>query len=136
MAQQSRGTTKPASKTKAAPAAKDEQAVERLAERIRAVLAGGQATEKRMFGGVTFFVNGNMMCTAFKQGLMVRVGTEAEDAALARPFVRRPSKTRKMSGFVFVEPEGIAEKAALARWVGMGRAYVDGLPAKAAKKKR
>jgi TfoX/Sxy family transcriptional regulator of competence genes len=103
-----------------------------LAERIRAVLPDGHASEKRMFGGVTFLVKGNMLCCAFAKGLMLRVGTDAEAAALSKPFVRRLSETRKMPGFIFIEPDGIAEKAALAHWVGKARAYVDHLPAKPA----
>jgi TfoX-like protein len=115
---------------------KQQQDVSTLAERIRAVLPDGHTSEKRMFGGITFLVNGNMLCCAFERGLMLRVGKEAEAAALSRPFVRRLSDTRKMPGFVFVEPGGIAEMAALSDWVGMARAYVDRLPPKARKKKR
>jgi hypothetical protein len=108
-----------------------------LAERIRAVLPQGHAAEKRMFGGVTFLVNGNMLCCAFKQGLMVRIGKSAEAAALSRPFVRRPSADqRRMPGFVFVEPDGLADAAALTYWLGLARAFTDRLPPKAAKTKR
>src|SRR3954469_11408029 len=78
-----------------------------LAERIRTVLPEGHASDKRMFGGITFLVNGNMLCCAFKSGLMLRVGRDAEAGALSRPFVRPLSKTRKMSGFVLVEPGGM-----------------------------
>jgi TfoX/Sxy family transcriptional regulator of competence genes len=115
---------------------KQQQDPSALAERIRAVLPNGHSSEKRMFGGITFLVKGNMLCCAFKHGLMLRVGKDAEAAALSQPFVRRLSETRKMPGFVFVEPDGIAEKAALSHWLGLARAYVDGLPAKTGKKKR
>ena len=107
-----------------------------LAERIRAAIPRGHVTEKRMFGGVTFLVNGNMLCTAFKQGLMVRIGLEVEAAALSRPSVRAPSKTRKMPGFVFIEKEGIVRNAALARWIAKARAYVDQLEPKTTQAKR
>jgi TfoX/Sxy family transcriptional regulator of competence genes len=43
-------------------------------------LQAEHVTEKRMFGGITFLLNGNMLCCASKQGLMVRVGKEAEAA--------------------------------------------------------
>jgi hypothetical protein len=106
-----------------------------LAARIRAVLPTGHASEKRMFGGVTFLVNGNMLCCAFKQGLMLRVGRDAEAAALSQPFVRRPgADARRMPGFVFVEPDGIAEPAALSYWLDRARAFTDRLPPKIAKK--
>jgi TfoX/Sxy family transcriptional regulator of competence genes len=113
---------------------KDEALV--LAERIRAVLPEGHASEKRMFGGITFLVNGNMLCCAFKSGLMLRVGTVAEASALSRPFVRPLSKTRKMSGFVLVEPGGMAKRAELSHWIDVARAHVDAMPPKAAKAKR
>jgi TfoX N-terminal domain len=109
---------------------KQQQDASALAERIRAVLPDGHASEKRMFGGVTFLVSGNMLCCAFERGLMLRVGREAESAALTQPFVRCPSETRKMSGLVFVEPGGIADEAALSHWVGLARAYVDRLAPK------
>jgi TfoX/Sxy family transcriptional regulator of competence genes len=110
--------------------------VSELADRIRATIPRGQVTEKRMFGGVTFLVKGNMLCTAFKQGLMVRVGVEAEAAALSRPSVRAPSKTRKMPGFVFIEKDGIVKESALAQWVAKARAYVDQLEPKTPQAKR
>jgi TfoX/Sxy family transcriptional regulator of competence genes len=102
-----------------------------LAERVRDIVCGDAIGEKRMFGGVTFLVNGNMLCCTFEQGLMLRVGKDAEAQALSKPFVRPLSKTRKMSGFVFVEMEGLAGKAALSKWLRLGRAHVDQLPAKA-----
>jgi hypothetical protein len=117
------------------PSAK-QQAVLILAQRIRAVLPAGHASEKRMFGGITFLVRGNMLCCAFNQGLMVRVGKDAEATALSQPFVRPPSATRKMPGFVFIEPGGIADAPALSYWMDMARAYVDRLPPKSVKAKR
>lgn len=89
-----------------------------------------------MFGGVTFLMNGNMLCCVFEEGLMVRVGKDAEAQALSKPFAGPLSKTRKMSGFVFVELDGLAGKAALSRWLRMARAYVDQLPPKAPKTQR
>jgi hypothetical protein len=101
-----------------------------LANRIRAVLPDGHASERRMFGGITFLVKGNMLCCVFKHGLMLRVGKDAEAAALSQPFVRRLSDTRKMPGFVFVELEGIADTEELSYWISIARAYVDRLPPK------
>ncbi len=106
-----------------------------LAEKVRAALPEGYAQEKRMFGGVTFMVNGNMLCCAFKDGLMVRIGKAAEPAALAQPLVRRPGDSGRMPGFVFIEMAGLADPAALSYWLGLGRAYVDPMPPKAAKTK-
>jgi TfoX/Sxy family transcriptional regulator of competence genes len=115
--------------------AERQQAVLVLAERIRTVLPNRHASEKRMFGGITFLVNGNMLCCVFDHGLMLRVGTDAEADALSEPYVRRLSETRKMPGFVFVEPPGMADRRALSHWIDLARAYVDPLPPKARKKK-
>lgn len=87
-----------------------------------------------MFGGTTFMVDGNMLCCAFDTGLMLRVGKEGEEAALSKPFVRPLSKTRKMGGFVFVEPGGMARQQALSRWLDVARAYVNALPPKRPKR--
>ena len=106
-----------------------------LAQRIRNILSDRNVSEKRMFGGITFLVNGNMLCSVFEEWLMLRVGKQAEAEALSKPFARPLSKTRKMSGFVFIELGGLAGKAALARWLRMARAYVDELPPKASKGK-
>jgi TfoX/Sxy family transcriptional regulator of competence genes len=103
-----------------------------LAGRVRSLLPAGPVTEKRMFGGITFLMNGNMLCCASKQGLMVRVGKEAEAAALSQPFARPCLGTgRPMAGFVMVESAGFAESTALSRWLEMARAYVSRLPPKA-----
>jgi hypothetical protein len=105
--------------------------VARLAERIRAHLPAGDVSEKRMFGGITFLMNGNMLCCASKRGLLVRIGKEAETAALAQRFAQPCLGTgRRMAGFIMVEPAGIADAAALCGWLEMARAYVTRLPPK------
>ena len=59
-----------------------------LAARVEDALPAGLATQKRMFGGITFLVSGNMLCCATRTGLMVRVGAAAQAEALASPFWR------------------------------------------------
>ncbi len=105
---------------------------ESLAERVRAVLAGEPGvSEKRMFGGLTFLLNGNMCCGLTGTDLMVRVGPDAYDEALARPHAREMDFTgRSLKGFVFVAPEGHASDADLRTWVGLGREFAASLPAK------
>lgn len=116
---------------------KQRQDVLILAERIRGLMPARDVTEKRMFGGITFLMNGNMLCCASRQGLMVRVGKGAEAAALSRPFAQPCLGTgRPMAGFIMVEPAGIAESTALTQWLEMARAYVGRLPPKAARIER
>lgn len=116
---------------------KDRQDVLILAERIRAELPAEHITEQRMFGGITFLLNGNMLCCASKQGLMARVGKDAEAEALSRPHAQ-PCRGagRRMAGFIMIEPTGIAEPKALSHWLDLARAYVARLPSKPVGAKR
>lgn len=87
--------------------------------------------EKKMFGGVAFMIGGNMACGPVGDELMVRVGPEAYDDALARPHARPCDFTgRPMRGMVLVGRQGIASDDDLAAWVESGAAYARSLPAK------
>lgn len=106
-----------------------------LVERVRGALIGTPTSEKRMFGGITFLYNGNMLCCASGKGLMVRVGKDAEPRALAMPSASNCLGTgRPMAGFIMVQHEGLAADKALSDWLQMALNYVGTLPAK--KKKR
>ena len=49
-----------------------------LGDRIRTSLAGKKGiTEKKMFGGLGFFLNGNMLVGIWKNSLIARVGPDA-----------------------------------------------------------
>jgi TfoX/Sxy family transcriptional regulator of competence genes len=98
---------------------------EALADRIRAATAGQPVTEKRMFGGVAFLLDGKMFCGVTKDDLMLRVGPEKHQETLSRPHVRPMDFTgRPMKGYVFVSPEGCATARDVRAWVSLGIAYV------------
>ena len=62
---------------------------ERLAARVRAFLADRtDVSERKMFGGLTFMVGGNMCCGVNEDELIVRLDPGREDDALARPHAR------------------------------------------------
>ena len=105
---------------------------EGLAQRIREALADADGlTERRMFGGIAFMLHGNMAVGISGDELMVRVGPEAYDAALAQPRARVFDMTgRAMRGWVVVAAEGIADDAALGEWVQQGADYARSLPPK------
>jgi hypothetical protein len=105
---------------------------EGLAERIRGVLDGRPGvSEKRMFGGIAFLVQGHMSVGIVQDKLMVRVGPESYDRLLRERHVRRMDFTgRPMKGFVYVVPQGYETDADLQRWVDLGVSYVTSLPAK------
>ncbi len=102
------------------------------AERVRRLLSGrGDVTEKRMVGGLSFLVNGNMCCGVTGTALMVRVGADGREQALREPDVRPMQFAgRALSGFICVEPAGFAADEPPARWVQRGPDSVSGLPAK------
>jgi TfoX/Sxy family transcriptional regulator of competence genes len=102
-----------------------------LADRVRIRLTGQPVSEQKMFGGICFMLNGNMLVGASPRGLMVRVGKEADGAALARPHTRpMQQSTRTMPGYVIVDNEGIASDRDLQSWLDMATAFVATLPPK------
>ena len=99
--------------------------------RIRAALAGLPYREQKMFGGVCFLVDGNMVVGTSKHGLLVRVGKDGNAAALARPHARPMEMNgRTMDGYVFVSAEGTANARSLKAWIDTALAHVATLPPK------
>ncbi len=111
---------------------------ETLAARVRTALADHPGlSEKRMFGGLCFLLDGNMCCGLVGDTLMVRVGPDAYEPALARPHAREMDFTgRPLRGMVYVAPAGVRTAAALASWVHRGTAFAASLPPKKAKAKK
>lgn len=78
-----------------------------------------------MFGGLAFLLEGKMFCGIAKNELMVRVGPESHEAALAKPHVRPMDFTGKpMKGSVFVEPAGCQTEKDVREWVERGARFV------------
>jgi TfoX/Sxy family transcriptional regulator of competence genes len=106
---------------------------EDLANRIRELMAEEQGvTEKKMFGGLAFLVDGNMSVAASGQGgLMVRVDPDETDALLEKPHAEPfEMRGRSMQGWLRVDDEGVRTKRELVPWVKRGVAYARSLPAK------
>ena len=109
-----------------------------LAQRIRARLSGpGEIREVRMFGGLCFMLEGNMLVCAMKDGgLLARVGDDRAAEALARPGTTRMEMGgRTMKDFVVVSSETL-DDAALAVWLDMAWAFVSAMPPKSEKRKK
>lgn len=102
-----------------------------LAERVRTILASEPSlSERKMFGGLAFMIEGHMCCGIVGHDLMLRLGPVGRDAALKRPHVRPMDFTgRPVTSMVFVEPEGL-RGAALRRWVEKAATFVRALPPK------
>lgn len=95
---------------------------EALADRIRHVLKDNDTiTERRMFGGLCFLANGHMCCGIVGDRLMARINKAEYAQVLEQPHVREMTFTgRPLSGFVYVEPEGIESARALRAWIAGG----------------
>jgi hypothetical protein len=103
---------------------------EGLAQRIREQVAGQSGiTEKKMFGGLSFLLNGNMACGVIKDELIVRVGPHSH--AVTQPHARPFDFTgRPMNGWVVVAPAGFESDPALHEWVEQGVTFARSLPPK------
>jgi TfoX/Sxy family transcriptional regulator of competence genes len=112
---------------------------EELANRVREQFAGEDGvSEKRMFGGLAFLLGGNMaLAVSGRGGLMVRVGSDGAEEALARPHASQVEmRGRPMTGWVFVALEGVRTRRQLQAWVARGVAVARTLPAKGSRDRR
>ena len=107
----------------------------RLAQRIRDALRGrASVTEKKMFGGVAFLLDGHMFAGVAGDSLMARIGPANYEAALRMNHVREMDFTgRPMRGYVFVDAPALASAKDLADWLQRAAAFVATLPPKVAK---
>ena len=105
---------------------------EGLAQRVREeMLELPGFVEKKMFGGVGFMLQGNMACGVNGEDLIVRVGPERYEDALARPHTKPFDMTgRPMKGWVMVSPQGVEADKDLQDWVQQGVEVASSLPAK------
>lgn len=105
---------------------------ERLAARIRELLSTrSDVTEKKMFGGLAFLSSGHMCCGIVGQDLMVRVGAEGHEQALAQAHARPMDFTGKpLRGMVYVAQAGLGTEDALRAWLDRGVSFVAKLPPK------
>jgi TfoX/Sxy family transcriptional regulator of competence genes len=99
---------------------------EALAETLRAALGDLPGiSERKMFGGLCFLMNGNMLCGTYRDGGMYRVGKANHDAALALPHVRPMAMTgRPMPGLVEVDAEAFTDASLRDRLMALALGFV------------
>lgn len=106
---------------------------EELADRIRDLIESGPTiAERKMFGGLSFMVSGNLALAAGGDGgLLVRVGPELRDR-LVDDLSVLPAKMgeREMTGWVRVTAAGVEDDADLREWVTRGVEFARSLPPK------
>jgi hypothetical protein len=107
---------------------------ERLADDLRERLAerGADPTEKRMFGGLAFMVEGNLTIAASRTGgLLVRTDPDEAEEIHAMPGVEpMEMRGRKMPGWVFVDAAALSDEADLDAWLDRALDFVATLPPK------
>jgi len=105
---------------------------EKLVERVRQTLEQAEGvSERKMFGGVAFMINGNMCCGVSEEELMLRLGPERAQKFLQEPHTREMDFTgRVIKSMLYVKPAGIRTKASLMKWVGRAIDFASELPPK------
>jgi hypothetical protein len=103
---------------------------EDLDARVSDAVAPLDTVRKKMFGGTCHILRGNMMAGVYKDYLILRLGEQAAEDALGKPFVRPFDITgRPLRGWVMVEAAGV-EGDALECWLALAREYAESLPPK------
>ena len=106
---------------------------EHLAGRIRQLIGVESAvSEKKMFGGLAFLLNGNMAVTARNAGgMMIRVDPAAVEKLMHADGAHTVEmRGRRLKEWVRVTPEQVRRERDLAHWVAQGVSYVRSLPPK------
>jgi TfoX/Sxy family transcriptional regulator of competence genes len=92
----------------------------------------GAVREAKMFGGIGFMLNGNLIVAASKRGLLVRIGKDRQGDALAQPGARAMvMRGRTMEGYIYVDPPACSDQA-VRKWIGLAIDFVQTLPPKPA----
>ncbi len=105
----------------------------RIADRIREVLATTSGvSERKMFGGLAFLVNGHMAVAASaKGGVMVRVDPEKSDRLVATtPAELVVMRGRTMPGWLRVQASDVRTARQLRKWIERSVTYTQTLPPK------
>ena len=107
-------------------------ASDEMVNRLRPLLARQALAEKKMFGGLGFMLNGNMVIgTTAKGALLVRVDPARQAEALKRPGAYQMHMgPRVMTGFIAVDPKALPDADAIKAWIDYASKYVKTLPPK------
>jgi hypothetical protein len=103
-----------------------------LADRVRSILAHRSGlSERQMFGGIAFMVDGHMCCGVVKTDLMLRLAPESVARGLQQLHTRPMDFTgTPMKSMLYVDAIGTDSDEALQQWVDAALAFVLTLPPK------
>jgi TfoX/Sxy family transcriptional regulator of competence genes len=101
-------------------------------ERIRKIMKRKRGySQRNMFGGVCFMINGHMACGVLEKNLMLRLNNALAQAALTEPHTHEMDFTGKpMKSMLYVDAKGIATDPQLKAWVDRAVAFAKTLPPK------
>jgi TfoX/Sxy family transcriptional regulator of competence genes len=106
---------------------------EDLANRVRELLAAQDGvSERRMFGGLAFLLNGNLsVSVSGRGGLLVRCDPRETPALLGKPHASPfEMRGRVMDGWLVVNADGLRSNRQLERWVARGVTFARSLAPK------
>ena len=115
------------------------EAMDHVADRVRMLVGGDpRVSEKYMFGGLTFLLNGHILVGCKKDGgILISVGKANHEAAKARPGTTEMIHSgRVMSGFFWIDADAIEDDEALEDWVRFAEKAVAQRPIKPEKPKK
>jgi TfoX/Sxy family transcriptional regulator of competence genes len=102
-----------------------EKRIDRLADQ------SGKITKKKMFGGIGYMLNGNMVFGIHKQALLIRTSPEQAEKLLKKEFMSVFDMTgRPMKAWLLVDPGGWKTEKQLQEFLDLSIAYVKTLPGK------
>jgi TfoX/Sxy family transcriptional regulator of competence genes len=103
-----------------------------LEELLREHLADLEGvSEKAMFGGWAWLLDGHLLCGARDDGVLVRLGKGNDRAALKlEGVVPMVSRGREMAGWIRVQPETFADTDLAEKLLSDAVRFVRSLPAK------
>ena len=109
-----------------------------LADKVRAyltVIPGLTIEEKRMFGGLTFLVNGKMCINVSDDNLMCRFDPAGlAEVSQRKGFLPMVMKGKQLRGYCYVSEVGYKSEASFEYWLGLCLDFNE--KAKASKKKK
>jgi hypothetical protein len=106
-----------------------DEGLEELLREFLAVEPG--VTEKAMFGGRAWLLNGNLLCGARDDGMLARLGKGNDGWALELPgIVPMIMRGRRMHGWVRAGPDAFGDDALRRKLVSAALTFVRSLPAK------
>jgi TfoX/Sxy family transcriptional regulator of competence genes len=105
---------------------------ETVAKRVRNVLKRRKGvTERKMFGGIAFLVNGHMCCGVNEKNIVLRLGKEGAAEAIRERHTREMDFTgTPMASMIYLTPTGYRSEEDLKAWVDRAVQFAKTLPPK------